>query len=88
MSKYVRLDEVNEAFSENLFAVSSEVAEEVARILREIKNKIEELPTFNFDQEIYYLKGLQDGRRDMAELLFSGLRDTILELVELREARE
>lgn len=88
MSKFVRLEEVKKAFSESLFVVNRETAEEITRILRDIKNKIEELQTFDFDQEIYYLKGLQDGRRDMAELLLSGFRDTISELIELREEKE
>lgn len=102
MDTYVKLKDVKETFNGSLFVVNREAAEEVSRVLREIKNKIEKLPTFDFDedhikrtredrlarQEIYYREGLQDGRRDMAELLFSGLRDTISELVELREVKE
>ena len=98
MSTYVRLEDVKEAFHENIIVANREVAEEVVRVLRAIKNNIEKLQTFDFDEdhikgpredcltrpEIYYREGLQDGRRDMAKLLFSGLRDMASELAELR----
>lgn len=47
MSEYIKVEDIKEAFTENIIVSSRETAEEIVRVISAIKHRIIDLPTID-----------------------------------------